>query len=136
VQDYHNLTVWRKAHDLATRIHALSGRIPRATNAEIINQIRRAALSIPANIAEGCGRSSNRDFAKFLQISFGSATELEYHLEFAAATELISPEDLEAKRAEIIQVRRMLTGLIRRVNPDSLQPNATEGSSLGAAGDG
>ena len=132
MQDYHNLTVWRKAHDLAARVYALSGKIPRATNADTISQIRRAALSISANIAEGCGRSSSRDFAKFLQISFGSATELEYHLEFAAAVELISRADLEDRRAEIVQVRRMLTGLIRCVNPAAMSPKPTAESSPGS----
>jgi four helix bundle protein len=131
MQDYHNLTVWEKAHDLATRVHLLSGKIPRTANTDIISQIRRAALSIPANIAEGCGRSSNRDFAKYLQISFGSATELEYHLEFAAAVELISSKDLEDRRAEIIQVRRMLTGLIRSVNPEAMRPRANDKDSSG-----
>ncbi|MGH7655115.1 MAG: four helix bundle protein [Gemmatimonadaceae bacterium] len=138
MQDYHNLSVWRKAHELATRVHLLSAKIPRATNADMISQIRRAALSIPANIAEGCGRSSNRDFARFLQISFGSATELEYHLEFAAAIELISNKDFEDRRAEIIQVRRMLTGLIRAVNPGAMsqEPAAENGQGLGEVGRG
>ena len=122
MQDYHKLIVWQKAHELATRIHIRSGKIPRVTNADAINQMRRAALSISANIAEGCGRSSNKDFAKFLGISFGSATELEAHLEFAASTNLISNKELEDRRAEIIQIRRMLTGLIRAVQSKQKNP--------------
>ena len=86
-------------------------------NAEIVSQVRRAALSIPANIAEGCGRSSDRDFAKFLQIAFASANELEYHLEYILETGLvrIARTEFEERRAEIIQVRRMLTGLLRKI---------------------
>ena len=120
MQDYHHLIVWQKAHVLATSIHLLSASIPRVGNADAIGQMRRAALSIPSNIAEGCGRSTDRDFAKFLMISFGSASELESQLEYAAATALISSEDLEARRAEIVQIRRMLTGLIRRVQPKTM----------------
>jgi four helix bundle protein len=119
MQDYHNLAVWRAAHNLAVRVHALTSLIPRTNNSEIVGQIRRAALSIPANIAEGCGRPSDRDFAKFLQIAFASANELEYHLEFVADAGLVPARraDIEERRAEIIHVRRMLTGLLRKVRP-------------------
>jgi four helix bundle protein len=102
---------------LAVRVHVLTAGIPRTNNAEVVGQIRRAALSIPANIAEGCGRSTDRDFAKFLQIAFASANELEYHLKFVSEIGLVhSPEfELEEWRSEIIEVRRMLTGLLRKL---------------------
>jgi four helix bundle protein len=117
MQDYHNLKVWHAAHELAVRVHSLTSQIPRTNNAEIVGQIRRAALSIPANIAEGCGRSSDRDFAKFLRIAFASANELEYHLEYVVETGLMrgARTDFEERRAEIIHIRRMLTGLLRKV---------------------
>lgn len=87
MQNYRGLLVWRKAHEVALGVHRLTQAWPRRDNAGLIGQARRAALSIPANIAEGCGRSGDRDFAKFIQIAIGSTVELEYHLEFAGMPE-------------------------------------------------
>ncbi|MGH7655385.1 MAG: four helix bundle protein [Gemmatimonadaceae bacterium] len=115
MQDYRKLAVWTKAHTLALEIHRLAEAIPRTNNSGLINQIRRAALSIPANIAEGCGRAGSRDFAKFLQIAIGSAVELEYHLQFAGDSSQIPHSDFVARSAEVVQIRKMLYGLIRRV---------------------
>ena len=87
-------------------------------NFGLASQVRRAALSIPANIAEGAGRSSDRDFAKFLQIAIASATELEYHLEFAVDAGLIARAEFVARQRDIVEVRRMLVGLTRRLRTD------------------
>ncbi len=115
MQDYRQLSVWRKAHALALNIHRLSESIPHRDNAGLIGQIRRASLSIPANIAEGSGREGDKDFIKFLQIAVGSATELEYHLQFAADTAQIPRKEFESRHAEVIEIRRMLFGLIRSI---------------------
>ena len=80
----------------------------------MVSQIRRAALSIPANIAEGCARGSDMDFAKFLQVAVGSSAELEYHLHFAADAALLRTED-HRTTAEIVEVRRMLIGLLKHL---------------------
>ena len=115
MQNYRRLQVWRKAHAVALNVHWLTERISRRGSAGLIGQIRRAALSIPANIVEGSNRATDADFARFLQIALASATELEYHLEFAADTATITRLDFRARQLEIIEVRRMLTGLLRRV---------------------
>jgi four helix bundle protein len=115
MQDYRKLTVWQKAHVVALGIHRVTEAIPRRGNSELINQIRRAALSIPANIAEGCARATDLEFAKFLQTAVGSSSELEYHLHFAADADLLRKEDFAARQAEIVEVRRMLIGLIKRL---------------------
>jgi four helix bundle protein len=115
MQNYRQLSVWRKSHDAALKIHRLSAEIPRRDNSGLISQIRRAATSIPTNIAEGCSRGSDRDFAKFIQIAIGSASELEYHLHFAVDAELIPRTEFEARHAEVIEVRRMPIGLLKKL---------------------
>ena len=120
MQNYRRLSVWRKAHAIALNIHRLSGRIPRGGNSGLINQLTRAALSIPANIAEGSSRQIDKDFAKFLNIALASTTEVEYHLEFAADAGIIPSRDYELRRDELIEVRKMLTGLIRYLRQANL----------------
>jgi four helix bundle protein len=115
MQNFRQLSVWRLAHALALNVHRLSTKIPRQHNSGLISQLRRAALSVPANIAEGTSRESNRDFAKFLQIAIASASELEYHLQFSGDANLIPRAEFEARIAEVVQVRRMLIGLLKRV---------------------
>jgi four helix bundle protein len=115
MQPYRNLTVWRFAHELAMDIRRLTLGMPRTHNIDLIDQIRRSSQSIPANIAEGCGRQTNRDFAKFLQIAIGSSTELEYHLQFCADADIADKVECDARIADVVRVRKMLTGLMKRV---------------------
>ena len=114
MQNYRKLSVWVKAHALAVAIHELTDQLPRRNNVELIDQMRRAAHSVPANIVEGAGASTQKEFARFLQIAFASANELEYHLQFAADTGVISQQLFSARQPEVIEIRKMLTGLIRR----------------------
>ena len=102
MQNYRQLSVWRKAHAVALNIHRVTNAI-RRSNPALVNQIQRAALSIPANIVEGSSRSTDRDFAKFIQISIGSASELEYHLHFATDAGLLSAEDFRARQQEVVE---------------------------------
>ena len=77
--------------------------------------MRRAALSIPSNIVEGSSRAGDRDFAKFLQIAIGSASELEYQLSFAAAVSLIPQRECDERMREVVEVRRMLIALLKKL---------------------
>jgi four helix bundle protein len=115
MQNYRQLSVWRKAHAVALNIHRVSDAIPKKNNSGLVSQIRRAALSIPANIAEGCSRSSDLDFAKFIQVAIGSASELEYHIHFAADAGLIPRAEFAARHLEVVEVRRMLIGLLKKL---------------------
>jgi len=117
MQDFRKLLVWQKAHLSAVNIQRSTESIPRTGNVGLISQIRRAALSVPSNIAEGCSRSSDQDFAKFIQIAIGSSSELEYHLQFAVDTSLIHRAEFEARQKEIVEVRRMLIGLLKKLRP-------------------
>jgi four helix bundle protein len=81
----------------------------------LIGQLRRAALSIPSNIAEGAARPTDKDFVKFLQIALGSAAEVEYQLECAAAASLIPENEFTIRQQERTEIRKMLFGLIKRI---------------------
>jgi four helix bundle protein len=80
MKDFRTLAVWEKAHHFTLAIYRLSKTFPKEELFGLTSQIRRAAASIPTNIAEGCGRSTDPDFARFLQIAFGSACEVESDL--------------------------------------------------------
>lgn len=78
--NYTNLTVWKKAHRLVVEIYKVSGRFPAEEKYGLISQLRRAAVSIPTNLAEGYGRTTSLDFKRFVMIAIGSANEVEYLL--------------------------------------------------------
>lgn len=79
MKDFRTLKVWSKAHELTLLVYKQTKTFPKEELFGLTSQIRRACSSIPANIAEGCGKGSDADFSRFLQIAFGSANELEYH---------------------------------------------------------
>ena len=115
MQDYEKLEVWKHAHRIAVNVQRVTARIARRDNSGLISQMRRAALSVPANIAEGSSKESNREFARFLQIAAGSAAELHYHLRFATDTALIPRPTGDSLLAETTRMRKMLFALLRRV---------------------
>jgi len=80
MQNFKDLKVWDKAHQLTLSIYKISASFPKEEVYSLTNQLRRASASIPANIAEGCGKNSQSDLANFLNISLGSANETEYFL--------------------------------------------------------
>lgn len=111
MQNYRQLSVWRKAHAVALNIQRTARSIPRRNTGNTANQMTRAAVSIAANIVEGSSRGSDQDFAKFIQISIGSSSELEYHLHYAADSGWIAQQEFAARAAEVVEVRKMLIGL-------------------------
>ncbi len=115
MQDFRALKVWEKAHELTLEVYRSTARFPSNELYGLTNQIRRAAASIPSNIAEGCGRSGGADFARFLQIAMGSASELEYHLLLAGDLEFLGTEASNRLMGDAIEIKRMLTTLIRKV---------------------
>jgi four helix bundle protein len=111
VSDYKDLEVWKKAIDVVTAIYRLTSAFPDAEKFGITNQMRRAAVSVPSNIAEGSARHHPKDFTHFLRIADGSAAELETQLIISVKLGFVS--DAEQLLNEIIVVRRMLAGLIK-----------------------
>lgn len=118
MKDFRKLTVWEKSHQLTLAIYEMTKAFPREELFGLTSQLRRACSSIPANIAEGCGKSTDSDFARFLQIAFGSACEVEYHLILARDLELISQEEHARVNSDLIEVKKMLASLISTIRAD------------------
>ncbi|MGI9140488.1 MAG: four helix bundle protein [Gemmatimonadaceae bacterium] len=115
MQDYRKLRVWRKAHELALAVRRTANRLPRTGYASLRNQITTSAESIPFNIVEGCGASTPRELARFLDISIKSTTELEYQLKLATDYGVMDLVEGQALSGEVVDTRRMLCGLKRKV---------------------
>jgi four helix bundle protein len=115
MKDFRKLTVWHKAHASAIAVYQATRAYPRDELYGLTSQTRRAAVSIAANIAEGCGRSTDADLARFLDIASGSANELEYHLLLAADLEFVPLKEHERLSAGVREVKRMLTSLTKRL---------------------
>jgi four helix bundle protein len=115
MQDFRRLSVWQKAHELTLAVYETTRRYPKEELYGLTSQSRRSAASIPTNIAEGCGRGSRPDFARFLQIACGSAAEVEYHLLLARDLSFLDPELHDRLAAKVCEVKQMLTALIRKV---------------------
>ncbi len=115
MQNYKALKVWEKAHHFTLMIYGVSKQFPKEELYGLTNQLRRAASSIPANIAEGCGKSSSMDFAKYLNISLGSANESEYFILLAKDLSYISNEKFEFLYKQINEIKAMLIALIAKV---------------------
>ena len=119
MQDFRRLKVWRAAHQLTLEVYKATATFPRDEVHGLTSQLRRAAASVPANIAEGCGRGSDLDLARFLQISMGSASEVQYHLLLAHDLGFLGDEDHCRLDDGVTQVKRMLTTFMQRLKADS-----------------
>lgn len=108
MRDFHKLIIWQRSHQLTLAVYRISKSFPKEEIFGLISQMRRAVSSIPTNIAEGCGRASNKDFAHFLQIAIGSATEVEYQLLLAHDINYINDDDYQALTDETVVVRKMI----------------------------
>jgi four helix bundle protein len=115
MQDFRQLSVWNKAHQLVLAIYKETGAFPEHEKYGLTSQVRRAVVSIPTNIAEGCGRNSNPDLARFLSIAMGSASEVEYQIILARDLGYITPEDANRLEDNLLEVKRMLNALLRKV---------------------
>jgi four helix bundle protein len=115
MHDFRRLEVWQRALTLAVTIERESRRFPRSDRGVIAAQLRRAALSIPANIAEGCGRNSRNETIRFLRIASGSATEVESHLEVATGLGYLSAKQRESMVGDAKAIQRMLFRLIQHL---------------------
>lgn len=114
--DFRNLKVWQKAHALALDTGTVATKIRGNRFSALRNQMTRAAESIPTNIVEGRAQRTDREFARFLRISIASSSELEYHILHARDKGLMSNPDYADLSERVVEVRRMLYGLIDRLN--------------------
>jgi len=109
--NYRNLIAWQKSHALALKIYKVSEKFPRYEIFGITSQIRRAALSTPANIVEGYNRKSKKEFSHFIDIALGSLAETEYLSEFAAELNYMSINDLKDINYLTAEAGKVLWGL-------------------------
>ncbi len=119
MQDFTNLKVWHRAHALALSVYRATGPFPQEEQYGLTNQIRRACVSVPANIAEGCGTDGNADFGRFLQMAMRSASELQYHLLLARDLGYLDHEAHTPLNDAVQEVKRMLSVLITKVRARS-----------------
>ncbi|MGA3094460.1 MAG: four helix bundle protein [Dehalococcoidales bacterium] len=119
MKDFRKLNVWQKAHELAVEVYGITASFPRDEIYGLTSQVRRASVSVPANIAEGCGRRGDAEFGRFLQIAMGSASELEYHFLLARELGFLKEEDYAFLNNQVAEVKRMITVLIRKLKADS-----------------
>ena len=115
MEDFKDLKVWTKAHDLTLLVYQLTRAFPREEMYGLTSQLRRAASSIGANIAEGCGRRSDGEMRRFLQIARGSASELEYHFLLARDLQFLNGDEFKDLEGKVLEVQRMLASLVQRL---------------------
>ncbi|MEO6062879.1 MAG: four helix bundle protein [Thermoflexales bacterium] len=113
MQDFKQLTVWQKSHQLALDVYAATMQFPREEMFGLTSQVRRSAVSIPSNIAERRGRSNDGEMRRFMQIALGSAAELEYQLLLAKDLTYITENTLLGLNSQLQEVRKMLIGFIK-----------------------
>ena len=118
MRDFRKLKVWAKAHSLVLAVYRTSAGFPKEEAYGLTRQLRRAGSSIPANIAEGCGRASKAELCRFLNIAMGSASELEYHLLLAHDLGLLREDSYEPLAEATGEVKKMLTSLTRKLRPE------------------
>lgn len=116
MRDFRKLKVWNKAHELTLAVYKVTRNYPKEELFGLTSQIRRSCESIPANIAEGCGRSGAAELARFLNIALGSASELEYHLLLSRDLNLLDAKGYEPLAAGTVEIKRMLTSFVQKLN--------------------
>ena len=129
MQDFRNLAVWTKAHSITLEVYRLTDGFPRSEMFGLSSQIRRAAASIATNLAEGCGRTQP-EFGRFLQIAFGSACEVEYQLLLARDLGFLASQTYEGVNANVVEVKRMLNCLLKRIQRDIGYSTATSTAAV------
>jgi len=119
MQDFKNLKVWEKAHSFVFKIYKITNEFPKEDQYNLVSQIRRAAVSIPTNIAEGCGKNSSIELARYCQISMGSTTELEYLLLLSNELNYISDDKYKNLYNELVEIKKMLSSLLQKIRKEN-----------------
>jgi four helix bundle protein len=115
IKSYRDLLVWQKGMSLASVVYQISQDMPKAEQFGLTSQMRRAAVSVPSNIAEGYGRRARADYLRFLNISMGSLYELQTQAEIASNLRYIKESDFDLMMEGAREIERMLSSLIRKL---------------------
>ncbi len=120
MRDYKKLDVWKKSHEMYMHIKRnIAVKLPREERYELTSQLLRAALSVPLNIVEGCGRFTDKDFARFLDNSLGSTNETDYCCFAALELNYITKEEYQTSNQLITEVRAMLISFLKYLRKDN-----------------
>lgn len=115
MRDFRELKVWEKSHQLALEVYRASAGFPKAKLYGLTSQVRRSAASIPANIAEGCGRDSPAELLRFCRIAMGSASELEYELSLAYDLRWLDDQSYQHLADDLVSLRKMPNAFIQKL---------------------
>ena len=140
--DFRNLRVWQRAHNLTLEVYGATRTFPKEERYRLTGQLRRAAVSVPANIAEGCGRNGDAELARFLTIAKGSASELDYFLLLAHDLGYLKSSRYEQLAEEVHGISRMLANFVDRLRypiaarpPLALRPSTVDTHGDSPTGD-
>jgi len=122
LKNYKELKVWQRSYQLCLKIYKITKRFPNEEKYGLTSQIRRAAVSVPSNIAEGYGRKTTLDYTRMLYISYGSVCELETQILLAGDLGLIEKGEFSTLNKDIAEIERMLKALIKSLEKKPLNP--------------
>ena len=130
MKDFRQLQIWQRAHQFTLALYPATQQFPNEELYGLTSQIRRATVSIPSNIAEGCGRGSDPDFRRFLHHAMGSTCELEYHLLLSNDLGYLDIESYQRASKSVLRIKRMLSAFISRLTSlPSRQPRRSRADS-------
>jgi four helix bundle protein len=115
MKDFKSLKVWEKAHRLTLKVYEATAGFPQEEVYGLKSQMRRASVSIPTNIAEGCGRNTDAELARFLEIAMGSASELDYLVLLAKDLKMLDNKTSSDLTEMIVEIKQMLSSLIKKL---------------------
>ena len=115
MRDFRELTVWQKSHRLSLALYKVTASFPKEEIFGLTSQMRRCCVSIEANVAEGCGRGGDADFARFMQIAFGSANELDCQLLLARDLGYLTEANFAKLSNDLSEVKRMLAAFLKKL---------------------
>ena len=118
MKNFRDLQIWHRSHTLTLEVYRITREFPKSELYGLVGQMRRSSSSIPTNIAEGCGRNTEKDFARFLDNAMGSASELEYQLILARDLQYIHQDTYGKSNAELTEIKRMLNAFIQKLRPN------------------
>ena len=124
MRDFRELRVWEKSHLLALDIYRATANFPKEETYGLTSQIRRSAVSIPTNIAEGCGRDSTAELLRFSHIAMGSSSELEYEIMLAHDLRLLDDSVYQQLAEDLIALRKMLNAYIQKLKANRPMPES------------
>ena len=119
IRTYKDLIVWQKAVELVVAVYEVTGAFPDSEKFGLVNQLRRAAVSVPSNIAEGYGRGSTNDYLRFLKIAAGSCNEIETQIEIAHRLEYMTIVHYKTLCENIKEINKMLATVIRKITANT-----------------